>query len=139
MEALSLQNSSLSWRWEPSHTEMCQDKTSEIGTLSKDDSVELNGRCLSIVESTKVACATNTDRGSKKISEWLASLGINGSLHLSYDEKTALVTPAELFIEYWDDFLYPSTDNVFITTDDGSWILQFFHYERLEFRTISAT
>ena len=52
---------------------------------------------------------------------------------ISWDARTALVTDWQTFIAHWDDFCYPSSDNVTIWPLDASWTLCYRHYEIFQF------
>lgn len=54
---------------------------------------------------------------------------------VSWDADTAVVTTLPLFIKYWDDFCYPSSDDTTIIPFDLSWIVQYRHWEVLSFAT----
>jgi len=41
--------------------------------------------------------------------------------------------PWSVFCEYWDDFCYPSSDDVNIFLGNGEFFLRWHHYEVFEF------
>lgn len=51
----------------------------------------------------------------------------------SWDKEIAVLVPKNTFIEYWDDFCYPSSDDVSITPLGGSWMLYYFHEQEFQF------
>jgi hypothetical protein len=51
----------------------------------------------------------------------------------------ALSTSWEIFIEYWDDFCYPASDDVTIWPDSEDWILFFSHEEQFRFIRLSSS
>ena len=53
---------------------------------------------------------------------------------VSWDGRTAAVTDWELFVEHWDDFCYPASDDVTILPPGGEWVLCYRHYEVFQFR-----
>jgi len=66
----------------------------------------------------------------------LASIGVpRGSrVWLSYadEPKTVLAMDWATFIDHWDDFWYPSSDDVRVaTTDEQGWIVEISHEEEL--------
>ena len=46
---------------------------------------------------------------------------------VSWDRDTALRTSWEFFTSHWDDFCYPSSDDVLILPESGSWVLRYHH------------
>lgn len=54
---------------------------------------------------------------------------------VAWDARTAVITDWELFVTYWDDFCYPSSDDVTVLPLDGEWVLCYRHYEAVQFRS----
>ena len=52
---------------------------------------------------------------------------------VSWDQQTAVVTDFELFTARWEDFCYPSSDDVAVLPLDGSWVLHYWHWEEFVF------
>jgi hypothetical protein len=53
---------------------------------------------------------------------------------VSWDERTAVVTDWDCFVTYWDDFCYPSADDVTVLPLEGDWMVCYRHYEAIQFR-----
>jgi hypothetical protein len=51
----------------------------------------------------------------------------------SWDARTAVATDWETFVEHWDDFCYPSSDDVTVWPLDRSWTLCYRHFETFQF------
>ena len=58
---------------------------------------------------------------------------------LSWNQQTAIQTTWEVFTSYWDDFCYPSSDDVSIWPGSERWALLYHHYHRFEFGMRRAT
>jgi hypothetical protein len=50
----------------------------------------------------------------------------------------AVVVPWHVFAEYWDDFCYPSSDDLTVWPSDQQWSLGYDHDERFRFRRRAA-
>lgn len=72
----------------------------------------------------------DTNSGSD-VSAWLADRQPISNLEIvvSWDQECAVVTDWELFVRYWDDFCYPSSDDVMVFPVHESWVLDYRHYE----------
>jgi hypothetical protein len=57
----------------------------------------------------------------------------DNDLAVSWDAKTAVMVSKEVFVEYWDDFCYPSSDDVDVLPLSHGWMLAYFHDEYFEF------
>ena len=73
------------------------------------------------------------------VKKWLSEK-VNGSdqnvfLHW-YFGNYSVMTTWDIFIKYWDDFCYPSSDDVFIFPASADWILFYCHEEIFEFKYI---
>lgn len=53
---------------------------------------------------------------------------------LSWSSEVALVTRWDTFLEHWDAFCYPSSDDVTVMPLSGGWTLCYYHDEHMEFR-----
>ena len=45
------------------------------------------------------------------------------------NSNNAIVVDKQLFLTHWDDFCYPSSDDVFMWPNDLSWVLFYSHEE----------
>lgn len=61
------------------------------------------------------------------VREWLVGLGIPAeeNVAVSWDATAALLTRWEIFCRYWNDFCYPSTDDVTVCPIHGGWALSY--------------
>ena len=66
---------------------------------------------------------------------WLRSLSseLSQPVIVSWDRATALQTTWEFFTAYWDDFCYPSSDDVTVVPDSWRWVLRYTHWEEFQF------
>jgi hypothetical protein len=55
------------------------------------------------------------------------------SVVASWDDRTAVLTSWWVFRTYWDDFCYPSSDDVTVVPQSGEWLLWYDHEERFVF------
>ena len=66
---------------------------------------------------------------------WLGALPIppHQVVIVSWDRETAVQTDWPFFCRYWDDFCYPGSDDVTVTTNGEDWLLCYEHSEVLTF------
>lgn len=57
---------------------------------------------------------------------------------VSWDKRTAVLTTWKVFHTYWDDFCYPSSDDVTVVPLSGEWLLWYDHEERFVFGLLST-
>ncbi len=57
----------------------------------------------------------------------------HGAIYIVWSPKLAVETTTDIFIKYFDDFCYPSSDDISIWPASNSWLLQYHHYEALSF------
>src|SRR5688500_15641233 len=62
---------------------------------------------------------------------WLRARASNlgEQVTVSWERNTALRTSWEFFTAHWDDFCYPSSDDVLVLPDGGGWVLRYHHEE----------
>lgn len=71
------------------------------------------------------------DSESPDVGQWLASrIPADVPVIVLWDKEHAVLTDSGLFLAQWDDFCYPSSDDVSVLPLDGSWILHFSHEEK---------
>ncbi|HKV52762.1 MAG TPA: hypothetical protein VJO52_16325 [Gemmatimonadaceae bacterium] len=52
---------------------------------------------------------------------------------VSWDADTAVITSWPVFVTYWTDFCYASSDDVTIWEPTKPWTLCYYHYEVMRF------
>jgi hypothetical protein len=52
---------------------------------------------------------------------------------VSWNSNTAVTSTWDVFVAYWDDFCYPSSDDVTVWPVDEGWTLCYRHYEIFQF------
>jgi hypothetical protein len=66
---------------------------------------------------------------------WLGALPVppDQVVIVSWDRETAVQTDWQFFCRFWDDFCYPSSDDVTVTTTGDDWLVCYEHFEVLTF------
>ncbi len=65
---------------------------------------------------------------------WLKKLGIaDQRVIVVWDEVIAISLPWTVFCDYWDDFCYPSSDDVDVLLEKERVFLRWHHYEVFEY------
>lgn len=87
-----------------------------------------------------IDAACESEEARDRISSALGELPIpvDQRIIVGRDDRDALETSWRTFCAYWDDFCYPSSDDVTIYPLDGSWVLCYHHWERFSFVPIIA-
>ncbi len=69
------------------------------------------------------------------VQNWLKSriLIEQNYIVISWNQKLAVKTTWEIFCNYWDDFCYPASDDITISSADLTWLLFYFHEEYISF------
>jgi hypothetical protein len=57
----------------------------------------------------------------------------NAIVVASWDQNTAIALPWSVFVDFWDAFCYPSSDDVTVWDPGASWVLCYRHYQLIEF------
>jgi len=65
--------------------------------------------------------------------QWLKEIKLPPQrVTILWDRDTALNLPWSVYCEYWDDFCYPSSDDVDVFLESGQCFLRWNHYEVFE-------
>ena len=78
--------------------------------------------------------AASADVACQEGTKWLRLLPVALSelVTVRWDTSTAVKTTWEVFTDYWDDFCYPSSDDVEVFPESIEWLLLYRHWEQFE-------
>lgn len=131
---------SLAWRWTQStHAVFPDEVLAQLRPIDAPEANELAKRLRSSIDGNSLAVDSfltiQKEEVREHISSFLEGLGIDDMtiVLLSWDSGTALRTSWGIFRQYWDDFCYPSSDDVAIAPEADSWLLSYSHEEAFEF------
>jgi hypothetical protein len=140
--AIDLKEFQLGWRWDKSHNnEISLEEKKLITALNSLESKRLYNAIQhyssstylreNFSESTWLSANSESSKHVQKFKEILHKnlFQWNENLIISWDRSTAIQTTKEMFIKYWDDFLYPSSDNAIIISEELNWIIEYNHIE----------
>lgn len=135
---MTVQEFPLAWRWtQPSHSVLPPEVLGDIRPLSAADAALVSSAAPSRTASAVSHAASDTD--TVEVSRWLRRVqpDLLARVYVSWNEELAVETSWGIFTEYWDDFCYPSSDDVTVTPVSGTWKLIYHHYEQFEFMAAS--
>jgi len=83
----------------------------------------------------RINAHAESEDSSNVVREALRTLPIPGERRVivHWEHDTAIETRWTTFCEHWDDFCYPSSDDVTVVPMDRSWVLCYFHWEEFMF------
>lgn len=98
-------------------------------------SIEARARCTAAEERTRDGVEIDANKGPKHVRAQLRALPVPARtlVVVSWDQHTALVTDWEAFAAHWDDFCYPSSDDVTVWSPEASWTVCYWHFGVLLF------
>ncbi|MEM1326728.1 MAG: hypothetical protein AAGI23_12275 [Bacteroidota bacterium] len=142
-EIIPLKEFELSWRWKRTHNpDISSSELEQIMPVSEIESRRLNkvidyfeyeeNLRKSYSQSDWMSANSETDTHVKRFQEELFSrLGDSEEyVIITWDRTTTLQTTKALFVKYWYDFCYPSSDDVTVISDNTRWVL-FFRHEQI--------
>ncbi len=146
-EIIPLSDFELGWRFDKGHNSDISDHDKkEIFALSENESKRLN-KVIDYyeVESNRIgkyletywfsANSENDDKVERfrnQVENYLRPF--DEDIIISWERKLTLKTTKNIFIKYWTDFLYPSSDDVTIISEKTNWILFYNHCEAANIR-----
>lgn len=123
----------LLWRWtQPSHSVLPAEALDTLRPLASDLARSL---CASAPKDLGPrAVKHRTTESADETRKWLASLPLPaGRVVVVWSSDTALSLPWEIFVTYWSDFCYPSSDDVDVFAEGGPVVLRWHHDEVFEY------
>jgi hypothetical protein len=131
---MTIQEFPLAWRWtQRSHSVLPAEVLAGIRPLSASEAAGVS--TAAPAESATVVSRSASD--SVDVRHWLRSVQPDSQarVYISWNRDWAVETSWHIFTEYWDDFCYPSSDDVTVVPTGGTWQLVYHHYEQFEFIT----
>jgi hypothetical protein len=143
VDFISIDSFPLKWRWTDSRwNKFPANALNSIQPLAESKARELCQYSLAfedqsgLIESLFESIARiNTSGDESEVRQWLIarSSDLNQAVVVSWDNKLAALVKWEVFCEYWDDFCYPSSDDVAIFPLSEGWMLSYSHDEYFMF------
>jgi hypothetical protein len=141
-EIISFEDFELNWRRDDIHNpDISTEDKGQIKPLSIQESkrinkiidyFELESNLYKSFEPTDwIRTSSETLDLIKKFSDDFKKLtqNYNENLFISWNRKTCIYTTKDIFIKYWDDFCYPSSDDVTIISELTNWVYFYNHIE----------
>ena len=141
-EIIPFENFKLNWRWDSVHNPTILSVESEqIKPLSEIESKRINkiidyfeseSNLYKLFESSDWFIASSeTELTKENFLDNFRQLtqNYNENLFISWNRRTCVYTTKEIFIKYWDDFCYPSSDDVTIISELTNWVYFYNHIE----------
>jgi len=141
-EIASLDKFELGWRFEKTHCpDISEYEKKQIQPVSEMESKRLN-KVIDYYQNENVLRDNYTQsdwisanaENDAKIERFRKQLKIalekcNEELILTWHWNITLKTTKEIFIKYWSDFLYSSSDDVTIISEKTNWVIFYRHFE----------
>jgi hypothetical protein len=137
-EFLPLQGFPLLWRWnQPTRGAFTQHELALLTPLTAaaarrvadfaKDLYEGNGLSTRLLDSI-IDCDASSAPVARK---WLSARPVLPRVQVvvSWDPSTAIALPWDLFVHRWDDFCYPTSDDLTTLPLGGGWVLAYSHEE----------
>lgn len=141
-EIITLNQFELGWRWEKTHSpDISESEKKLIQPVSEMESKRLN-KVIDYFESehnlrekyTQTDWISANAENDEKIDQFRNQLELtlekwDEGIIITWHRNITLKTTKEIFIKYWTDFLYPSSDDVTVISEKTNWIMFYNHVE----------
>ena len=137
-------NFGLAWRWTDERWNLLpEDDLLAIRPFKKEAAGKLNEYSLELLEKVTKAegpyalvlsVECGDDAAEVDVSETLQKHLVNcdQNVYVSWDPGYAVKCRLDVFCNYWDDFCYPSSDDVVVWPASETWVLMYRHYETFQ-------
>lgn len=133
----------LKWRFTKKRANILpQEDLSLLHPLSKTKAAEFNKYSQQYLDNASLLSSKfnqidtfKINTSQKALNIWLSEKNINpkANIIISWDNSSCMVTQWQIFCKYWDDFCYPSSDDILIWTTTEDWFLYYCHEEVFQF------
>ncbi|WP_306639816.1 hypothetical protein [Sanyastnella coralliicola] len=141
-QIIDLEDFELNWRWKESHSStILATEKAQIKPVSEKESERLNEMIAYFENEDNLRTAfhqtgwfsakCDSDEDSSNFRNKLRSIleAYNEDVIVTWNRSTTLKTSKEIFIKYWDDFCYPSSDDITVISEETNWVLFYRHFE----------
>jgi hypothetical protein len=128
----------LAWRWtQQSHAVLPSDVLARIRPLNSEQAARIYASGELRQEGKSASCSTND---KLNVRDWLRHVqpDLQAEIFMSWSDELAVETAWDVFTEYWEDFCYPSSDDVIVIPVAGNWRLIYHHYEQFDFVSVTS-
>lgn len=129
----------LKWRWTDAQWDKLPDDVlQDIKPLSESKALEIARQAYTIYdrgESDEGAMSIGSSGDVTTVRQWLLDRwpDLKEQVVVSWDNQLAVCVSWKTFCLYWDDFCYPSSDDVVVQPLTKNWFLTFNHEEKFFF------
>lgn len=141
-EIIALEDFKLCWRWDEVHNpDITLEEKGQIIPLSVLESKRIN-KIIDYFEIESnlykdfkptdwIRASSETKISIDKFSNDFQKLtqDYKENLFITMNRSTCIYTTKEIFIRYWDDFCYPSSDDITIISELTNWVFFYNHIE----------
>ncbi len=141
-EVIPLKDFVLNWRWEKTHNPNITDSEKEyLQPVTESESKRLN-KVIDYFENEEnlkdkyqqidwISANSENDQKVEEFRNLLTEIirSWDEAVIITWNRTTTLRTTKEIFLKYWDDFCYPSSDDVTIISEKTNWIMFYNHIE----------
>lgn len=141
-EIIDLKDFELNWRWEKTHNPDISDlEKTQIEPVSATESKRLNkvidyfeiedNLSNDFIETDWISANSENEKKIDTFRNKLTSIleTWDENVIVTWNRTTTLKTTKEMFLKYWDDFCYPSSDDVTIISEETNWVMFYRHFE----------
>lgn len=145
----SLENFPLKWRWtDKKYADLPEQIIAQVNPVEAEKANEIyslqsnlveKNICLDEIFAEDENSVNVQNKETSFVKNWLRTkIGdVEDFIFLSYAEKLSIRTTKEIFCEYWNDFCYPASDDIVISTEKVDWLLIYHHEEIFIFRRLN--
>lgn len=139
---MNIRRHKLAWRWTDSqYTVLPEEVLAALHPIDEVEAKEFHELALTWLGKDGLSSEFNSKIAStghlpsEASSNWLTQQEPLSEIEvvLSWDPTVALKTSWAVFVEYWQDFCYPASDDLVVFPLAGNWVLLYHHEEEFHF------
>jgi hypothetical protein len=135
---MTIQEFPLAWRWtDARYAVFPPEELARLRPCSPGEAAGLFVRAeASAAPDEQTADRISAEGPQDQVVTWLTARQAHRSdgVFVCWSDEMAVKMPWSLFVKRWDDFCYPSSDDVTVLPQSGSWMLLYHHWHEFEFR-----
>jgi hypothetical protein len=140
---MSIREHPFAWRWtDPKYAVLPDDTLARMQPIEQREAERLFQRSLRFLVRDSLSpqefaaiVRHSADVPAEVGRRWLREQqpDLSAQVFVSWEQDAAILTTWEIFTAHWDNFCYPSSDDVVVWPESEQWALFYFHEEEFQF------
>jgi hypothetical protein len=138
---VSIRDFPLAWRWtSEEHTLLADDILAQFSAYDQVEAESAFELARALDERSSQVATITTESDYEIVVAWLErNVPITDHVvSVLWSSALGVRVPWKVFVNHWDSFCYPSSDDVDVLSSNEGWLLKYHHFEQFELKKVGS-